>query len=165
MCLWNQRELSKWFGFGMITIIRMMKLALPLHQQMQKCCNGALLHSTYCLVSVQVHVRFTLCHIVGWTGKSEYYQHCHKWIINCVVPSVFDWEERLSLLKLEPHPLKIEPTHSKLSPTHSRTSEDSFHCYSNVQHNETIFQSSWKYIHHSNYGECNFAQNLKVVNL
>jgi len=25
------------------------------------------------------------------TGKSEYYlQHCHKWIINCVVPSVFD---------------------------------------------------------------------------
>jgi len=59
------------------------------------------------------------------TGKSEYYlQHCHKWIINCVVPSVFDWEERL---------------YSKLSPTHSRTSEDSFHCavcYNNVQHND-----------------------------
>ena len=152
MCQWIQREPSEWFRFGWIPAWNYN------YNYIHKCksvpvvlsCRSS---STYCLVSVQVHVRFTLCHIVGWTGKSEYYQHCHKWIINCVVPSVFDWEERL---------------YSKLSPTHSRTSEDSFHCavcYSNVHHNETIFQSLWKYIHHSNYGECNFAQYLKVVNL
>ena len=95
----------------MITIIRVMKLQLQLHPQVRSVpvvlsCRSS---STYCLVSVQVHVQFTLCHIASWTGKSEYYlQHCHEWIINCVVPSMFDWEEWL-YSNLSPTLLKIEP--------------------------------------------------------